>query len=72
MERNELVAIENLKKGIYTAVNDSGLSVATVYYVFKDIFNEIIVIYNNEIKAIAEEMEKEKENLKVVEEEKED
>lgn len=65
MERNELIAIENLKKGIYTAVNDSGLSVATVYYVFKDIFNEIIVIYNNQMRAIAEEMEKEKESPEV-------
>lgn len=71
MERNELIAIENLKKGIYTAVNDSGLSVATVYYVFKDIFNEIIVTYNNQIRAIAEEMEKEKESPEV-EVEKED
>jgi hypothetical protein len=71
MERNELIAIENLKKGIYTAVNDSGLSVATVYYVFKDIFNEIIVTYNNQMRAIAEEMEKEKESSEV-EVEKED
>lgn len=71
MERNELIAIENLKKGIYTAVNDSGLSVATVYYVFKDIFNEIIVTYNNQMRAIVEEMEKEKESPEV-EVEKED
>lgn len=71
MERNELIAIENLKKGIYTAVNDSGLSVAIVYYVFKDIFNEIIVTYNNQMRAIAEEMEKEKESPEV-EVEKED
>lgn len=71
MERNELIAIENLKKGIYTAVNNSGLSVATVYYVFKDIFNEIIITYNNQMRAIAEEMEKEKESPEV-EVEKED
>ena len=41
----ELVAVEDLKEKLYTAVNESGLSIVPVYYVMKDMMNEVIMIF---------------------------
>ena len=57
----ELVAVEDLKEKLYTAVNESGLSIVPVYYVMKDMMNEVIMIYNAELKKIADQEQQSKE-----------
>ena len=57
----ELVAVEDLKEKLYTAVNESGLSIVPVYYVMKDMMNEVIMIYNAELKKLAAQKQQSKE-----------
>ena len=49
---NEILAVEELKEKLYTDINESGLSVVSIYYIMKDLMNEIIVIYNGELKKL--------------------
>ena len=68
----ELKAVEALKEKLYTDINESGLTIVPVYYIMKDLMNEIILIYNNELKNIqkeakTEEIEESKEEYKVLE-----
>ena len=42
----ELKAVEALKEKLYTDINESGLTIVPVYYIMKDLMNEIILIYN--------------------------
>ena len=65
----ELVAVEDLKEKLYTAVNESGLSIVPVYYVMKDMMNEVIMIYNAELKKIAtqEQQSKEEDSVEIEE-----
>ena len=51
----ELKAVEGLKEKLYTDINESGLTIVPVYYIMKDLMNEIILIYNNELKNIQKE-----------------
>ena len=52
---NEILAVEELKEKLYTDINESGLSIVSIYYIMKDLMNEIILIYNNELKNIQKE-----------------
>lgn len=52
IDTKELKAVENLKENLYNAINDSGLSIVPIYYVIKDIMNEVILIYNSELKKL--------------------
>lgn len=65
----ELVAVEDLKEKLYTAVNESGLSIVPVYYVMKDMMNEVIMIYNAELKKLAaqEQQSKEEDSVEIEE-----
>ena len=65
----ELVAVEDLKEKLYTAVNESGLLIVPVYYVMKDMMNEVIMIYNAELKKIAaqEQQSKEEDSVEIEE-----
>ena len=65
----ELVAVEDLKEKLYTAVNESGLSIVPVYYVMKDMMNEVIMIYNAELKKLAaqEQQPKEEDSVEIEE-----
>ena len=65
----ELVAVEDLKEKLYTAVNDSGLSIVPVYSVMKDMMNEVIMIYNAELKKLAaqEQQSKEEDSVEIEE-----
>lgn len=47
--------LRNLRKQIEDTINNSGLPIDAIYFVLKDILNEVIEIYNNEITK--EEME---------------
>lgn len=52
IDTKEIKAVEALKENLYNAINDSGLSIVPIYYVVKDIMNEVILIYNSELKKI--------------------
>lgn len=61
--------LRDFRKQLEKVINESGLSIDAVYFVLKDILNEVTQIYENTIKeeeqqqAILEEQEKkEKEN----------
>lgn len=60
--------LKDFRKQIEDIINQSGLSIDAVYFVLKDIFNEVAQIYENVAKeeelqaAIKEQEEKEKEN----------
>lgn len=63
----ELKSVEELKENLYNAINESGLSIVPVYYVMKDLMNEIILIYNSELKKLEEEKKKDESAEKVEE-----
>lgn len=60
--------LKNFRKQIEDIINQSGLSIDAIYFVLKDIFNEVAQIYENvakeeELQAVIKEQEKkEKEN----------
>ena len=54
---NEILAVEELKEKLYTDINESGLSIVSIYYIMKDLMNEIIVIYNGELKKLKDKEE---------------
>ena len=55
--------LRNLRKQIENIINNSGLPIDAIYFVLKDILNEVTEIYNNEIAK--EEIQKaEQENNK--------
>ena len=64
---NEILAVEELKEKLYTDINESGLSIVSIYYIMKDLMNEIIVIYNSELKKIDEESKKKDTSIETVE-----
>ena len=64
---NEILAVEELKEKLYTDINESGLSIVSIYYIMKDLMNEIIVIYNSELKKIDEESKKKDASIETVE-----
>lgn len=41
--------LRNLRKQIENTINQSGLSIDAIYFVLKDILNEVTEIYSNEI-----------------------
>lgn len=61
--------LKDFRKQIEDIINQSGLSIDAVYFVLKDIFNEVTQIYENVAKeeelqqiALKEQEDKEKEN----------
>lgn len=63
--------LRNLRKQIENTINNSGLPIDAIYFVLKDILNEVSEIYNNEVTK--EEMQKiEQENSKENTKDKED
>jgi hypothetical protein len=64
-------SIESFRKDIYDAVNNSQLPIGTIYFVVKDIFNEITGAYQNavmqEAQAMAEEASVENNNIEDIE-----
>ena len=54
---NEILAVEELKEKLYTDINESGLSIVSIYYIMKYLMNEIIVIYNRELKKLKDKEE---------------
>lgn len=60
--------LKNFRKQIEDIINQSGLSIDAVYFVLKDILNEVTQIYENISKeeeqqaALEEQEKKEKEN----------
>ena len=61
----------NFRKQIENIINQSGLPIDAIYFVLKDILNEVTEIYNNEIAK--EEIQKaEQENSKEETKDKED
>lgn len=64
-----MLVLKNLRKQMEDAINNSGLSIDAVYFVLKDIFNEVTQIYENVVKeeelqqtALEGQEKKEKEN----------
>lgn len=63
--------LRKFRKQIEDIINQSGLPIDAIYFVVKDILNEVSEIYNNEV--IKEEMQKiEQENSKEEAKDKED
>ena len=63
--------LRNLRTQFENIINQSGLPIDAIYFVLKDILNEVLEIYNNEVAK--EEMQKiEQENSKEETEDKED
>lgn len=63
--------LRNLRTQFENIINQSGLPIDAIYFVLKDILNEVTEIYNNEIAK--EEMQKaEQENSKEETKDKED
>ena len=63
--------LRNLRKQIENIINQSGLPIDAIYFILKDILNEVTEIYNNEIAK--EEIQKaEQENSKEETKDKED
>lgn len=63
--------LRDFRKQIENIINQSGLPIDAIYFVLKDILNEVSEIYNNEVAK--EEMQKiEQENSKEETEDKED
>lgn len=62
--------LKDFRKQIEDIINQSGLSIDAVYFVLKDILNEVTQIYENAAKeeelqaALKEQEEKEKEDTK--------
>lgn len=61
--------LRNMRKKVEDIINQSGLPIDAIYFVLKDILNEVTEIYNNEIakeemKNISETKENSKENTK--------
>ena len=56
--------LRDLRKNIEDIVNQSNLSIDCIYFVFKDLMNEIENIYNQEIQRefIEQQKKKEEEN----------
>ncbi len=60
--------LKDFRKQIEDIINQSGLPIDAVYFVLKDILNEVTQIYENVVKeeelqaALKEQKEKEKEN----------
>lgn len=63
--------LRDFRKQIENTINNSGLPIDAIYFVLKDILNEVTEIYNNEIAK--EEIQKaEQENSKEETKDKED
>ena len=61
--------IENVKQEIINIINNSGLPIGVIYYLFKDISKEVADEYN---KALMFEKQKKKQELKQQEENKDE
>lgn len=55
------MVLRDLRKNIEDIVNQSNLSIDCIYFVFKDLMNEIENIYNQEIQREFIEQQKKKE-----------
>ena len=51
-------SIESFRKDIYDAINNSQLPMGAIYFVVKDIFNEITGAYQNAVMQEAQAMQK--------------
>ena len=60
MEKSINIKIEELKNQLYSVINNSGLPLASVYYLFKDFMIELTEFYN---KSVGEEIQKYQEEL---------
>lgn len=65
---SDVIVVEKFKEALYNDINNSGLSIVPVYYVMKDIMNEIILAYNSELKKMEKESEAEEKNSETSEE----
>ena len=56
------MVLRDLRKNIEDIVNQSNLSIDCIYFVFKDLMNEIENVYNQEIQKEFIEQQKERED----------
>lgn len=54
--------LRDFRQQLEQVINQSGLPIDVIYFVLKDVFNEVVDIYNNEItnEETAKQQEKEK------------
>lgn len=60
--------LRDLRKNVENIINQSGLSIDCIYFVFKDLMNEIENIYNQEIQKELIEQQENKNNDENIEE----
>lgn len=60
--------LRDLRKNVENIINQSGLSIDCIYFVFKDLINEIENIYNQEIQKELIEQQENKNNDENIEE----
>lgn len=58
--------MNDFKYKLLDIINQSGLTIEEVYYIWKDLFDEISILYNN---VLIQEKQKNKENEQNVKEE---
>ena len=58
------MVLRDLRKNIENVVNQSNLSIDCIYFVFKDLMNEIENIYSQEIQKEVIQQEQQEENNK--------
>ena len=66
-----MLILKDFRKKCEDLINNSGLPIEAVYYVLKDVFNEVTDIYNQEIQkeeVIRQQENNRTEDLKVKEE----
>ena len=54
--------LNDFKQQIVQLINNSGLSVEMVYYILKDLMNEVAVTYNQQLQKEKEEKEQAEDN----------
>lgn len=52
---NSILKVEELKKSLYEAINNSEVSIVNAYYVVKDLFKDITISYNDALRQAYEE-----------------
>lgn len=76
MEKTINIKTEELKNQFFELINNSQLPISTVYYLFKDIMQELTDFYNkilaDELKQAQEELQKENEKAVSTETKEED
>lgn len=63
MERSFNIKVEELKEKLFEIVNESGLPLSSVYYLFKDFMKDLTDAYTESLNNEYQQYQKEKEEV---------